>query len=714
MSLAGPAETDVAGHLPSVALRPSRMAAESESSLGAGDCPRGSSRCASDRSVDYSRSQCSCRSLSSCCDYSEDFLSECSETALNRNYLEKPAIKETDKKKQYVSKISQSKVNRWPHYRVPRYLDLTGYLPFISAEESRIELPMKCKNRFQHPKKKGSKSGKKEISVEKKHNWNAPLLSSQNNTITQRRDAMTHRILSARLHTIKELKNQLGDTHRKLEATVIENQFLKHLQLRHLKAIGKYENSQNNLPQIMAKHQSEVKNLRQLLRKSQEKERSASRKLQEADSELLKTKDALQALQKLSEDKNLAEREELTQRLSVLTTKMEANDKKIQSLEKQLRLNNRAFNRQLANENGKMLAAQAATKTLQMEIKHLQQKLKEKDRELEIRNIYTSRILKNLHDKDYPKVSSTKSVQADRGFPLTSMKHQETQKSEDAPPLTAKGKKTTRNTGHKEKLTEITHAIPRSISKLPKQEDSKRKYEDLSKEEERLEVEPPLENTGRPREKKDQEKRPALVKERELPPPRTEVSPPEKEGKREDAAQGKFTGSLQINDTDEMPDKTAAASIKAPLRPRKHYSFTEATENLHLGLPALGGPAGTGGPRGSLSAGKPHGSAGPGPEHAVSGYEPSFGKSSRTKAKDTFRDKKSSLMEELFGSGYVFKHDQACTAAPPQLEDMPESKMHHLPPGQASASNAFRDSKVTVVNSIKSSSPPEGKRKIII
>lgn len=141
---------------------------------------------------------------------------------------------------------------------------------------------------------------------------------------------MTHRILSARLHTIKELKNQLGDTHRKLEATVIENQFLKHLQLRHLKAIGKYENSQNNLPQIMAKHQSEVKNLRQLLRKSQEKERSASRKLQEADSELLKTKDALQALQKLSEDKNLAEREELTQRLSVLTTKMEANDKKIQ------------------------------------------------------------------------------------------------------------------------------------------------------------------------------------------------------------------------------------------------------------------------------------------------------------------------------------------------------------------------------------------------
>lgn len=141
---------------------------------------------------------------------------------------------------------------------------------------------------------------------------------------------MTHRILSARLHKIKELKNELADIHRKLEATVVENQFLKTLQIRHLKAIGKYENSQNNVPQIIVKHQNEVKNLRQLLRKSKEKERTVSRKLRDTDCELLRTKDALQALQKLSEDRTLAEREELTQSLSALTTKMEANDKKIQ------------------------------------------------------------------------------------------------------------------------------------------------------------------------------------------------------------------------------------------------------------------------------------------------------------------------------------------------------------------------------------------------
>ncbi|XP_077621555.1 lebercilin-like protein isoform X1 [Crocuta crocuta] len=708
MSLAGPAEPSIDEHLPSVALGPRRRSADCAGTLGTGDCSRGSPSHASDRSVDYSRSQCSCRSLSSCCDYSEDFLSEGSETALHRNYSENPMIKEKkDEKKEYnVSKVSQPKVNRWPPY-----LDFTGFLPFISTEESKFELPMKCKYVSQHPKRMVSKSGQKGISVEKRHNRNAPLLNSQNTVITQKRDAMTHRILSARLQKIKELRNELCDIHRKLEVTVIENQFLKHLQLRHLKAIGKYENSQHNLPQIMVKHQNEVKNLRQLLRKSQEKERSASRKLREADCELLKTKDSLQALQRLSEDKNLAEREELTQRLSVLTTKMEANDKKIQSLEKKLRLNNRVFNRQLAIENRKTLAAQAATKTLQMEIKHLQQKLKEKDRELEIRNIYASRILKNLHDKeDYPTVSSTKSVQADRRSVLfTNMKHQETQKSEDVPSLTTKGKKTTRNVGHKEKSTEMPRVVPPCTSKLPNPQESKRKCEDLPKEEDRVEVQAHPEDAERQREKKEAHKhKTTLVREEpEVPPHRVPETHPDVEDPWEDDAGTERFCRLQIGGAREGPEKSAAANVKLPGRQRKHYSFTEATENLHLGLPASGGPAGAGRARGLEE--------GPKPERSGSGYEPSFSKSSRPKAKDAFREKKISLMEELFGSGYALQHDPTGMAVPRGAEGAPEGKTPpRPPPGQASASNAFGDSKVTVANSIKSSSPTEGQRKIIL
>uniref|UniRef100_A0A8I5TXV7 Lebercilin-like protein n=1 Tax=Pongo abelii TaxID=9601 RepID=A0A8I5TXV7_PONAB len=624
MSLADLTKTHIDEHFSSVALENNRRSAECKRSPGTGDFSRNSN--ASNKSVDYSRSQCSCGSLSSQYDYSEDFVCDCSEKAINRNYLKQPVVKEKEKKKYNVSKISQSK-------------------------------------------------GQKEISVEKKHTWNASLFNSQIHMIAQRRDAMAHRVLSARLHKIKGLKNELADMHHKLEAILTENQFLKQLQLRHLKAIGKYENSQNNLPQIMAKHQNEVKNLRQLLRKSQEKERTVSRKLRETDSQLLKTKDTLQALQKLSEDKNLAEREELTHKLSIITTKMDANDKKIQ----------------------------------------------EKDRELEIKNIYSHRILKNLHDtEDYPKVSSTKSVQADRrSLPFTSMRHQGTQKS-DVPPLTTKGKKATGNIDHKEKSTEINHEIPHCVNKLPKQEDSKRKYEDLSGEEKHLEVQILLENTGRQKDKKeDQEKQTIFVKEeQELPPKIIEVIHPERESNQEDVlVREKFKRSMQRNGMDDTLGKGTAPYTKGPLRQRRHYSFTEATENLHHGLPASGGPPNAGNMRYSHSTGKHLSNREEMElEHSDSGYEPSFGKSSRIKVKDTtFRDKKSSLMEELFGSGYVMKTNQSSPGVAKGSEEPLQSKESHpLPPSQASASNAFGDSKVTVVNSVKPSSPTEGKRKIII
>uniref|UniRef100_H0WJ75 Lebercilin-like protein n=1 Tax=Otolemur garnettii TaxID=30611 RepID=H0WJ75_OTOGA len=689
-TMADPTNTNVNEHFPSVALENSRKSAEFERSPGAADFSTNGND--SDKSVDYSRSQCSCRSLSSHRDYSEDFISDCSEIAISRNYLKQPVAKEKEKKK-HVSKVSQPK-------------------------------------------------GQKEISVEKKHIRNASFVNSQISAINQRRDAMTHRILSARLHKIKELKNELAEIHRKSEAIIIENQFLKQLQLRHVKAIGKYENSKTNLPQIIINHQNEVKNLRQLLRKSQEKERTVSRKLRETDSDLLRTKDALQALQKLSEDKNLAERDELTQRLSVLTTKMEANDKKIQSLEKQLRLNSRAFSRQLAIENRKIIGAQTATKTLQVEVKRLQQKLKEKDRELEIKNIYTNRILKNLYDKeDYPKVSSTKSVQADRKIlSFTNMRHQETQKSDDVPCLTTKGKKATGNIGYKEKSTEINHEKSLHISKLLKQEDSKRKYEgnfnnfkactlphksnnlvlyasvflfflsfqsscqeiDLSKEEEHLKVQLTLENTERQKEKKVDQEKAILMNEQELPPKRIQVIDPETESNQEDTAKEKIKRSVQINDVNETPDKYAVPCVKTPFRQRKHYSFTTTIENLHHGLPTSGVPANTGNTRVSNNTSK-HRSQTEDmkQEHSVSGYEPSFSKSSRIKAKDTtFRDKKSSLMEELFGSGYVLKNNQSS----PVVMKRSDQTLN-----RASASNAFGDSKVTVVNSIKSSSPTEGK-----
>nr|ACA57882.1 Leber congenital amaurosis 5-like (predicted) [Plecturocebus moloch] len=320
---------------------------------------------------------------------------------------------------------------------------------------------------------------------------------------------------------------------------------------------------------------------------------------------------------------------------------------------------------------------------------------------------------------DHLIISSTKSVQADRkSLPFTSMRHQATQKS-DVPPLTTKGKKATGNFDHKEKSTEINREIPHCVNKLPKQEDSKRKYEDLSKEDKHLEVQVLLENIRRQKDKKeDQEKKTISVKEeQELPPKIMEVIHPEREINQNDLVREKFKRSMERNDMDDTHGKCIAPFTKGPLRQRRHYSFTEATENLHHGLPALGGPANAGNMRCSHSTSKHLSNREERElEHSDSGYEPSFGKSSRIKVKDTtFRDKKSSLMEELFGSGYILKTDQSDSGVTKGSEEPLQSKeSHHLPPSQAFASNAFGDSKVTVVNSIKPSSPTEGKGKIII
>ncbi|XP_038201300.1 lebercilin-like protein [Arvicola amphibius] len=649
MSLADTTKAHTNEHFLSLALGDSRKSAEGKSSPGAGDLSRNSR--ASNGSVDYSRSQCSYRSLASHYDYSEDFLSEYSDTATNRHALERPLGKEKEKRKYSPSKVPQSK-------------------------------------------------GQKDLPTEKRHIWNASFLNSQIQTVTKRRDAMTHRILSARLHKIKELKNELADTRRKLEATATENQFLKQLQLRHAKAIGRYVSSQDSLPQVTVRHQNEVRSLRQLLRKSQEKERAVARKLRETDSELLRTRDALQALQKLSEDKSLAEREELTHRLTVLTAKMEANDKKIQNLEKQLRLNNRSFGRQLAKENRKTLTAQTATKTLQVEVRQLQQKLKEKDRELEIKNIYTNRILKNLHEKeDYPKVSSTKSVQADRkSLPSVNMRHQETQKS-DVPLCTAKGKKTTGNIGHKEKSTEINHDISCYMCKLPKQEESKRNYEDLSKEIEYPKPQASLETLRKQEEKREDEENKVIPPEVE-PIARESVAPADPEGEvpaRDVAEVAEVAQEGVADDVEPGP-----APNKTP-RPRKHYSFTEATENLHHGLPTSCGHA-SGSPRCRHGMGKHRSDQDLRLEPAS--YEPSFGKATRVKAKETaFRDKKSSLMEELFGAGFAGR------SGPTNGEVA--GKAQQLGPSQASASNAFGDSRATMVRSIQAS-PAKGNRKTVI
>ncbi|XP_076184674.1 lebercilin-like protein [Aptenodytes patagonicus] len=507
--------------------------------------------------------------------------------------------------------------------------------------------------------------------------------------ISQKKNAVAQRISSARLHKIKELKNEIFDLQHKLEASSLENHILKQLQRRHSKAIGRYENSESNLLDLLASHYNEVRALRKLLRMSQEDERNTSRKLRKVEAELLKTKDALQALHMLSEDKALAESEELDHRLSVLTEKMEVNNKRIQSLEKQLKLNNSTFSHQLANENKKAVEAGIITKNLQMEINSLHQKIKEKDRQLYVKNIYANRMPKIPKDKGnsvpheksmcifiFLCLSINRSVQVDKqSFRSLLLSEYQTQETEKSPVRLTKEEKSSEDKNQKAKANKAyTDAQCRterqSTEKIPKPETFNRTRREYLREG-RLLME---EYTCLEFMKEDKEETGLLERELKklMKTEQTPLSDSVKESSEEEDAveeyerEGKKPDE-QLNNSEKAESKhvTPGPRNKMLIRLKKKYIFSEATENLHHGLPT----SGTKSKKGSLwnhrHAGQECGeTAGSKVKNSFGRYEPSFGKVTKTGWKDssteaegcahrTFADRKNSLMKELFGPGCV-------------------------------------------------------------
>lgn len=211
---------------------------------------------------------------------------------------------------------------------------------------------------------------------------------------------VTKRVLSARLLKINELRNELTELHVKLDELQKENRALKRLQYRHEKALHKFEDTENEISQLLTRHNDEIRMLRERLKKSQEREQTTEKKLKASEEELHKAKGSLQRLRRLAEDKHLPERDELAKKLILVENKLDESEKRIKDLEKSIELNNHSFQRQLHSEKKKLVEAQEESKILQEEVERLNQKLKEKERELDTKNIYANRMLKSSPKKD--------------------------------------------------------------------------------------------------------------------------------------------------------------------------------------------------------------------------------------------------------------------------------------------------------------------------
>ncbi|XP_038023178.2 lebercilin-like protein isoform X2 [Anas platyrhynchos] len=487
-------------------------------------------------------------------------------------------------------------------------------------------------------KKKGqlnfSPNGGNKLPAKKKPHQNPSFLSLQNNVISQKKNTVAQRILSARVHKIKELKNEIFDLQQKLRTSNLENQVLKQLQWRHLKAISGYENSERVLPDLIARHCSEVRALRQHLRMSQKEERSTSRKLRKVEAELLKTKDALQALHMLSEDEALAEREELYHKLSVLTEKMEVNTKRIQ----------------------------------------------EKDRQLYVKNIYANRMPKIPKDRGdsvphEKSPSRNTSVQVDkRSFRSLLLPQHQTQETEKSPILLSEVKKPSGDKNQKAKANEAyTDAQQKteeqSAKRIPKPEPFSRRHREY------LEEDKPLtEEHTRLEFMKQEERKRDFLKEELKKTIKTEDAPLTdgvKENSQEQDAVEEYEKEKKLDEQLNNSGKAGSKFVspgprnKSPTRLKKQYMFSEATENLHHGIPTSGTK-----PRKCSHCNHRHArqDCSEGLDSKVKNpfglYEPSFGKATKTRQRDslaeaegcahkTFAERKKSLMKELFGPSCV-------------------------------------------------------------
>ncbi|XP_054474560.1 lebercilin isoform X1 [Anoplopoma fimbria] len=232
-------------------------------------------------------------------------------------------------------------------------------------------------------------------------------------------DLVTKRMLSARLLKINELRNSLVELQQRTDELQKENRVLRQLQVRQEKALQRYDDTESEISQLLARHTNETNVLRERLRRTQERERAAERRMKDSEEQLQRSQTTIARLKKLVDQRELGARDELSRRLDEEKTRAQEAEQKIKELERSMELSNSSYQRQLASERKKTISAQEEIRTLQEELERLTNKLKEKERELDAKNIYANRMMKPALRKDVdsgakrkvPSRSSTKAVQ---------------------------------------------------------------------------------------------------------------------------------------------------------------------------------------------------------------------------------------------------------------------------------------------------------------
>ncbi|XP_069014404.1 lebercilin [Embiotoca jacksoni] len=244
---------------------------------------------------------------------------------------------------------------------------------------------------------------------------------SKESSPTKELDLVTKRMLSARLLKINELRNALAELQQRTDELHKENRILRQLQMRQERALKRYDDTESEISQLLSRHANEMHVLRERLKRTQERERAAERRWKDSEEQLQRTQATNTRLKKVVDRRELGARDELSRSLEEEKTRTQEAERKIKELERSVELSSSSYQRQLVAEKKKTISAQEEIRSLQEELERLTNKLKEKERELDARNIYANRMVKPCARKDadsgtkrkVPSRNSTKAVQTE-------------------------------------------------------------------------------------------------------------------------------------------------------------------------------------------------------------------------------------------------------------------------------------------------------------
>ncbi|XP_056421905.1 lebercilin [Hyla sarda] len=497
-------------------------------------------------------------------------------------------------------------------------------------------------------------------------------------------DVVTKRVLSARLLKINELRNELTELQMKLEESQKENKALKRLQFRQEKALNKFEDTENEVSQLLSRHNNEMRTLKERLRKSQERERNAEKRLKDTEEELYRANVALKKLKQLSENKHLAEREELTKKVDLLESRLDDRDRRVRELEKNIELTHSSFQRQLVVEKKKVHEVQEENKMLKEELQRLTQKLRDKERELDAKNIYSLRLSKPSPKKDTeitPRKKGTShstsiGVQTNDSAswldfpspppppPVPTEDNLESEQEVLAEDNLAKQLKE-----EAEKIKREKHEAERLKRDREQAERKQAQEENLNRNREQKLLEDKARKLREEWEKEEFERRSKDLLNAEKHVKEESINRNEEERLKKELLLAKMFEIDHENKDPFYSDNSRPApaplldtSIKTHTTDTKHktYRFSEPTEKLFNGLPVHGGQESKSDALSHKNTGDTSG------DFTFGSYTPSFGagRSSvhnqrkevleepiiTTSKLDIHKDKKSSLMEQLFGN----------------------------------------------------------------